>query len=74
MEAFHAELQQPLFTALVDLGEARPQQVAELINSLVIQVSRSFEDGGPDTEPMNEEAALSLLRRLLGGYLGLSAA
>lgn len=71
MEAFHAELQAPLIAALSDLGEPRPRQVAELIGSLVVQVSRTFDDQGSDDVRTDRYAALDLLRRLLGGYLGL---
>ncbi|WP_181311482.1 TetR/AcrR family transcriptional regulator [Nocardioides campestrisoli] len=74
MQAFHAELQVPLLTALTDLGEPRPRQVAELVDSMVVQVSRSLGSGGggPEDAPRDQGEALALLRRLLAGYLGLS--
>jgi AcrR family transcriptional regulator len=74
MEAFHARLQEPLLAALTDLGESRPRLVAELVDSMVVSVSRSMAPGDGDAEPLDRDSALALLGRLLSGYLGLDPA
>ncbi|WP_114424210.1 TetR/AcrR family transcriptional regulator [Nocardioides houyundeii] len=71
MEAFHRQLQEPLLAALTELGEARPQQVAELIDSMVMQVSRSLAASTAEAAATVRADALNLLGRLLHGYLGL---
>ncbi|MGH1564544.1 TetR/AcrR family transcriptional regulator [Mumia sp. DW29H23] len=82
MEAFHDELQAPLIAALTDMGEPRVPEMAALIDSMVIQASRSLDHGGPPGHTslpttgavQPESEALALLRRVLGGYLGLEDA
>lgn len=82
MEAFHDALQAPLIAALTDMGEPRVVEMAALIDGMVIQASRSLEHGGPpghtSLPPAGgaraEADALALLRRVLGGYLGLEGA
>lgn len=74
MEAFHAQLQEPLLAALEELGEPRPRQVAGLVDSAVVQVSRALSEDLPATERLDRDEALALLRRLLGGYLRLPPA
>jgi len=69
MEAFHAELQRPLLAALAEHGEPRPVLMAETIESALIHVARGL--GTPAEAPLTPDEALALLRRLLGGYLGL---
>ncbi|GAB2874979.1 TetR/AcrR family transcriptional regulator [Nocardioides pacificus] len=68
MEAFHAELQGPLLEALVEHGEARPQLMAQSIDTLLLQVARALEQG-PDGVPLTKGEALDHLHRLLRGYL-----
>lgn len=76
MQEFHARLQVPLREALTDLGEPDVPAMAETIDALVLHAARGagVDDGtcsGPDVW---RESALALLRRLLGGYLGLTGA
>jgi AcrR family transcriptional regulator len=67
MDAFHAELQAPLRTALTDLGEPDPDAMAELVDTLILQVSHKL----GRVDGFGEADALAMLRRLLGAYLGL---
>lgn len=67
MEVFHAELQAPLQAALTDLGESDPTAIAELVDTMILQLSHHFD--GPNG--LEETEALAILRRLLGGYLKL---
>lgn len=69
MEAFHAELQEPLVAALAEHGETRPQLVAETIEGALIHVARGL--GSPPEAPLHKDEALAVLRRIFGGYLGL---
>jgi AcrR family transcriptional regulator len=69
METFHADLQKPLVSALVALGEPRPKVMAEAIESALVRVARAI--GTPAGEPLSKDEALAVLRRMLGGYLGL---
>ena len=69
MEAFHADLQKPLVSALVALGEPRPKVMAEAIESALVRVARAI--GTPAEEPLTKDEALAVLRRMLGSYLGL---
>jgi AcrR family transcriptional regulator len=69
MDTFHAELQAPLRTALADLGEPDPATMAGLVDALVLQVSHDLDQ--PDGR--GQQVALSMLRRLLAGYLDLPA-
>lgn len=71
MQQFHAELQVPLRAALTDLGEPEVETMAEMVDAIIVHASRR---AGGD-EPLGEAeraATLARLRRLLGGYLGLS--
>ncbi|WP_262849426.1 TetR/AcrR family transcriptional regulator [Mumia quercus] len=79
MERFHAELQEPLVVALRDLGEPYPAEMAELVNSLIVQASASFGRGPTEDadahgvpSPLPYDEARAMLQRLLGPYLGLS--
>ncbi|MDN4175555.1 TetR/AcrR family transcriptional regulator [Nocardioides sp. SOB77] len=73
MREFHARLQGPLLSALEDLGEPEPAEMAEHVDSLVHQASRPFGDLDAADRPAAEAVALARLRRLLGGYLQLDA-
>jgi AcrR family transcriptional regulator len=70
MEEFHARIQQPLRDALADFGESEPEQIAELIDTMVITTSRAVATTATGDAARN--LALARLRRLLGPYLGLS--
>ncbi|MEO9329885.1 TetR/AcrR family transcriptional regulator [Gordonia aurantiaca] len=79
MQRFHAELQEPLVEALVAHGESRPREVAQLIDTVVLQACRTLgaehsEPGAQEKAPVDADAEeiLAMIRRLLGGYLGLS--
>ncbi|MFJ9387598.1 TetR/AcrR family transcriptional regulator [Nocardioides sp. NPDC101246] len=69
MEAFHADLQKPLVAALAARGEPRPTAMAEAIESALVRVARSV---GSAEDPLSKDEGLALLRRMLGGYLGLA--
>ncbi len=69
MQRFHDELRQPLVEALSAMGEPEASVTADLIGALVVRVTHSTDEGG---EPLDTVTALALLRRLLGGYLGLT--
>lgn len=68
MEAFHADLQRPLVAALADHGEPDPQKMAETIEAALIKACQGLRESEAAEV---KETALGLLRRLLGGYLGL---
>ena len=75
MQEFHVRLQGPLREALTDLGEPEVAGMAELVDAMIVHASRvtgadHATSAGGDGEPGR---ALALLRRLLGGYLGLGA-
>lgn len=70
MQAFHAELQEPLVAALADHGESRPRLMAETIETALLHVARSL--GSSPDGAIDKDEALAVLRRLLGGYLGLA--
>lgn len=72
MKAFHVQLQLPLRQALVELGEDEPDAVAEHIDALVMQASRSLEDR-EEAGPAARDRALDRIRRLLAGYLQIPA-
>ncbi|MCR5979632.1 TetR family transcriptional regulator [Gordonia jinghuaiqii] len=79
MERFHRELQEPLVDALAAHGEPRPHEVAQLIDSMIIQACRSVgadDDARADDVPTTAggPAVTEVIRRLLGGYLRLSDA
>ncbi len=67
---FHRSLQEPLVAALQAHGEPQPQLVADIIGSMVVRASRDVADPGQGTAPSTLTAALDLLQRLLGPYLG----
>lgn len=73
MQEFHAQLQVPLRDALSALGEPDVASMAETIDALIVQAARADGDGalcaGGDVQ---REQVLARLRRLVGGYLGLS--
>ena len=65
VQEFHAQLQVPLRDALADLGEPDVAAMAETIDALVVHASRRADEGERDR-------AVDQLRRLIGGYLGLT--
>ena len=69
MQAFHAELQEPLVRALEELGEPRPDLMASAIESAVVHVSRSLRQ--PSGPVLAKDEVLALLHRMLGGALGV---
>lgn len=71
MEAFHAELQEPLVHALEQLGEPRPDLMAAAIESAVVHVSRRLRP--PSGPALAKEEVLALLHRMLGGSLEVPA-
>lgn len=71
MEAFHAQLQQPLVQALSDLGEPEPTVMADYVDQLVLNATRGLRDDPPLQAGVDADAVLAPLRRLLGGYLHL---
>ncbi|ASR04432.1 MULTISPECIES: TetR family transcriptional regulator [Gordonia] len=77
MQRFHRELQEPLVDALIAHGEPRPLEVAQLIDSMIVQACRSWgaEHSTTATEdPTRAEGAeiTAMIRRLIGDYLGLT--
>ncbi|MFD1827189.1 TetR/AcrR family transcriptional regulator [Mumia zhuanghuii] len=76
MQRFHAELQEPLVAALHDLGEPHVDQMASLVNALIVQVCATYgrddaHAGHGDAPSLSRTEALELLRRLIGAYLDL---
>lgn len=69
MEAFHAELQEPLVRALTELGEPQPDLMATAIESAVVHVSRSLRQ--PSDPVLDKDEVLALLHRMLGGALDI---
>jgi len=69
---FHQSLQQPLVAALRAHGETRPEVVADIIDSMVLRTTRDLWDPANGTDEGILATTLDLLRRLLGGYLGLA--
>ena len=67
---FHQSLQNPLITALAAHGEARPELVADIIDSMVVRASRDL--APPLTDIASLDSTLELLHRLLGPYLSRS--
>ncbi len=59
MQDFHEQLQVPLREALEDLGEPDVARMAQTIDALVVHARRHSGEARP------------LLRRLIGGYLGI---
>lgn len=75
MQDFHAQLQVPLRQALTDLGEPEVAAMAETIDALILQTSRSPEaeaDHCATGHGQHHEESLQRLRRLIGGYLGIT--
>ncbi len=75
MQDFHARLQVPLREALTDLGEPDVAAMAETIDAIIVHSSRgaSTDDDRGTGATAGRERTLAQLRRLLGGYLGLTA-
>lgn len=71
MEEFHQALREPLLSALRDHGEPQPEVMADIIGSMVVRASRDLWSPNKRTVRRRLDAALALLRRLLGGYLQL---
>jgi AcrR family transcriptional regulator len=79
MQAFHAQLQVPLRAALTDLGEPEVETMAETIDAIIVHAShRASADGDAlgdrDSDEVARERTLAQLRRLIGGYLGVTSA
>jgi AcrR family transcriptional regulator len=73
MQEFHAQLQVPLREALADLGEPDVATMAETIDAIILHASRAADDAARGGHGVRREQTLALLRRLLGGYLGLGS-
>lgn len=74
MQEFHLQLQVPLREALADLGEPEVETMAETIDAIIVQVARgAANDDGTGGDGDARVRMLAQLRRLIGGYLGLSA-
>jgi len=72
MQDFHAQLQIPLREALEDLGEPEVARMAETIDTLIVHArSRPAGTDGCGDGIAPEDQGLTLLRRLIGGYLRL---
>ncbi|MDS1114030.1 TetR family transcriptional regulator [Gordonia westfalica] len=76
MQRFHRELQEPLVEALTAHGEPRPLEVAQLIDSMIVQACRSLGAEHSENPPRTPSTAdgseiTEMIRRLIGGYLGL---
>ncbi|SDF97254.1 transcriptional regulator, TetR family [Lentzea fradiae] len=71
MEEFHDSLQKPLLAALRAHGEAQPEVMADIIGSMVVRASRDLWSPNKRTVKRRLDAALAMLRRLLGPYLQL---
>jgi AcrR family transcriptional regulator len=61
--AMHAQLLEPVVTALWDLGAPDPAMTAEMINAVVFTASRMLESGSP------EAGVRARVAELLGPYL-----
>lgn len=74
MQEFHARLQVPLRAALADLGEPDVATMAETIDALIVHAARGAgaADGVCSGGDLRPERPLAQLRRLIGGYLGLT--
>ncbi len=72
MKEFHQQLQVPLRQALVDLGEPYPEAMAGFIDALIVQATHDpgYEASAHQAE--GAERSLACIRRLVGGYLGLT--
>ena len=72
MQEFHAQLQVPLQLALAELGEPEPLAAAEMVDALIVHACRPADSHGETPRQVQDRGtALSLLRRMLAGYLGL---
>lgn len=79
MQRFHRELQEPLVEALTAHGEERPLEVAQLIDSMIVQACRSLGAEHSENPPRTPSTAdgseiTAMIRRMIGGYLGLADA
>lgn len=72
MQEFHTALQEPLRQAVRDLGEAKPEMVADIIDAMLLSATKEVRARQRQSTPAEQEAVLTPLRRLLGPYLGLS--
>ena len=71
MARFHQSLQEPLLRALREHGEAEPDLMADVIDAMVLRASRDLREPDHAGGERSAGAALELLYRLLGPYLGL---
>lgn len=72
MQEFHTQLQVPLRDALTALGEPEVRSMAETIDALLVQATRSDDEGVLCSGgALQREQVLARLRRLIGGYLAL---
>lgn len=72
MTRFHESLQKPLLAALRANGETQPEVMADIIGSMVVRASRDVWSPDKRTAARRLDAGLTLLRSLLGPYLGLA--
>jgi AcrR family transcriptional regulator len=72
MHEFHAALQEPLRKALRELGETEPEAAADVIDAMLLSATKEVRARQRQSTRAEREAVLSLLRRLLGPYLGVS--
>jgi len=71
MAQFHRSLREPLLDALRAHGEPQPEVMADIVGSMVVRASRDLWSPDKRTTQRRLDAALALLRRLLGSYLQL---
>ena len=74
VRAFHRSLQEPLVAALAAYGEPDPAAVADIVDSMVLRATRDVWALDADEARRHADAALGLLGRVLGPFLGLDDA
>ena len=71
MREFHLQLQLPLRQALRDLGEPEPEEMAAIIDALILQSTHPSDDIDTETREDLRSKGLLRLQRLFAGYLNL---